>query len=75
MIPLENYAFQKSDSSRFDDQVKSMDLNQLQHSQDSIGALSLAGKEEDLTAMRRSRTLRYNSQLIQPPRNCRKHLS
>lgn len=63
VIPLENYAFQKSDSSRFDDQVKSMDLNQLQHSQDSIGALSLAGKEEDLTAMRRSRTLRYNSQL------------
>ena len=63
VIPLENYAFQKSDSSRFDDQVKSMDLSQLQHSQDSIGALSLAGKEEDLTAMRRSRTLRYNSQL------------
>ena len=63
VIPLENYAFQKSDSSRFDDQVKSMDLNQLQHSQDSIGALSLAGKEEDRTAMRRSRTLRYNSQL------------
>ena len=63
VIPLENYAFQKSDSSRFDDQVKSMDLNQLQHSQDSIGALSLAGKEEDLTAMSRSRTLRSNSQL------------
>ena len=39
IIPLENYAFQKSDSSRFDDQVKSMNLKQLYHGQDSIGAL------------------------------------
>ena len=37
VIPLKNYAFQKSDSSRFDDQVKSMNLKQLQHGQDSIG--------------------------------------
>ena len=63
VIPLENYAFQKSDSSRFDDQVKSMNLKQLQHGQDSIGALSKAGKEEDLNSMKRSRTLRYNAQL------------
>jgi len=63
VIPLENYAFQKSDSSRFDDQVKSMNLKQLQHGQDSIGTLSREGKEEDLTAMRKSRILRYNAQL------------
>ena len=63
VIPLENYAFQKSDSSRFDDQVKSMNLKQLQHGQDSIGTLSKEGKEEDLAAMRRSRILRYNAQL------------
>ena len=30
IIPLKNYAFQKSDSSRFNDQVKSMNLKQLQ---------------------------------------------
>ena len=63
VIPLENYAFQKSDSSRFDDQVKSMNLKQLQHGQDSIGTLSRQGKEDDLKAMRASRVLRYNAQL------------
>ena len=63
VIPLENYAFQKSDSSRFDDQVKSMNLKQLQHGQDSIGNLSRQGKEDDLKAMRASRVLRYNAQL------------
>ena len=62
-IPLENYAFQKSDSSRFDDQVKSMNLKQLYHDQDSIGKLSLTAKNENYDAIRRSRTLIYNSQL------------
>ena len=63
IIPLENYAFQKSDSSRFNDQVKSMNLAQLQHSQDSIGALNDAGKRENIAAINKSRTLRYNGQL------------
>ena len=63
IIPLENYAFQKSDSSRFDDQVKSMNLKQLQHGQDSIGSLDSASKQDNLKLMRNSRTLRYNSQL------------
>ena len=63
VIPLENYAFQKSDSSRFNDQVKSMNLKQLNHSQDSIGGLNAAGKAENITSLSRSRTLRYNNQL------------
>ena len=63
IIPLENYAFQKSDSSRFNDQVKSMNLAQLQHSQDSIGALNDAGKRENIESINKSRTLRYNGQL------------
>ena len=63
VIPLENYAFQKSDSSRFNDQVKSMNLKQLNHSQDSIGGLNAAGKAENITSLNRSRTLRYNNQL------------
>ena len=63
IIPLENYAFQKSDSSRFNDQVKSMNLKQLEESQDSIGTLNTEGKTENLKAFYRSRTLRYNSQL------------
>ena len=63
IIPLENYAFQKSDSSRFNDQVKSMNLKQLQHGQDSIGALNHAGKMANVKSVQNTRTLRYNSQL------------
>ena len=63
IIPLENYAFQKSDSSRFNDQVKSMNLKQLNQSQDSIGRLNENGKLENLKSFNRSRILRYNSQL------------
>ena len=61
IIPLENYAFQKSDSSRFSDQVKSMNLKQLNHSQDSIGKLNSEGKAENIASLQRSRILRYNS--------------
>lgn len=63
IIPLENYAFQKSDSSRFDDQVKSMNLKQLYHGQDSIGALNDTAKTENLKTLRRSRNLNHNDQL------------
>ena len=44
IIPIENYSFRKSDSSRFDDQVKSMKLKQLRYSQDSLGRLNKAKK-------------------------------
>ena len=63
IIPLENYSFQKSDSSRFNDQVKSMNLAQLEYSQDSIGRLSQEGKTRNLNQIRNDRTLRYNGQL------------
>ena len=63
IIPLENYGFQKSDSARFDDQVKSMNLKQLHHGQDSIGSLDSSSKQANLRSLRSSRTLRYNSQL------------
>ena len=63
IITLENYAFQKSDSSRFNDQVKSMNLGQLLESQDSIGRKNEAGKQKNIESLSRSRTLRYNSQL------------
>ncbi len=63
VIPLENYAFQKSDSSRFNDQVKSMNLKQLHYSQDSIGSLDSSSKQANLKAMRNSRVFKYNGQL------------
>ena len=63
IIPLKNYAFQKSDSTRFSDQVKSMNLEQLHHGQDSIGALNTAEKKQNIQTLNRSRTLKYNAQL------------
>ena len=63
LIPLENYSFQKSDSSRFDDQVKSMKLSQLHESKDSIGEVRRQDKASQIETMIKSRALRYNSQL------------
>ena len=63
IIPLENYAFQKSDSSRFSDQVKSMNLEQLHESEDSIGRLNAESKAKNIQSMTKSRSLKYNSQL------------
>ena len=63
IIPVENYSFQKSDSSRFDDQVKSMKLNQLRYSQDSLGRLNTEARHEQTRAVLTSKTLRYNFQL------------
>ena len=64
IIPLKNYAFQKSDSTRFSDQVKSMNLEQLHHGQDSIGALNTAEKQQNIQTLNRSRTLKYNAHTI-----------
>ena len=63
IIPVENYSFQKSDSSRFDDQVKSMNLEQLRYSQDSLGKLNGTNRAEQVRAVLTSKTLRYNFQL------------
>ena len=62
-IPLENYAFEKSDSARFDDEVKSMNLKQLYHGQDSIGNLNASAMADNVKAMMKLRNLRYNNQL------------
>lgn len=63
VIPLENYAFKKSDEARFGDQVKSMNLRQLNHGEDSIGALNLETRKDHLERLRTSTTLMYNRQL------------
>ena len=62
-IPLENYAFEKSDSARFDDEVKSMNLKQLYHGQDSIGNLNASAMADNVKAMMGTRNLRFNKQL------------
>ena len=63
IIPIENYSFQKSDSSRFNDQVKSMNLAQLQSSQDSIGRINLRVRKDQTNTLMTSHLLRYHSQL------------
>ncbi len=63
IIPLENYDFRKSDSTKYDTEVKAMNLKQLYHGQDSIGTLDSASKQANLKVLRTSRNLRYNSQL------------
>ena len=40
VVPLENYEFEKSDSSRYGNEVMAMNLGQLRHDRDSIGALN-----------------------------------
>lgn len=40
LIPLHNYTFEKSDSSRFGDQVKAMELERLIHDRDSLQNLA-----------------------------------
>ena len=63
VIPVENYSFQKSDSSRFNDQVKSMNLDQLLYTQDSLGRMNSDARQQQKTSVLKSSALRYNSQL------------
>ena len=62
-IPLQNYAFEKSDSARFDDEVKSMNLKQLHHGQDSIGNLNAAAMASNIKGLMNTRSLRFHNQL------------
>ena len=64
IIPLENYAFHKSDSARYSDQVKSMSLKELNHGKDSIGGINEASRAENVRAVNGYRSgLRYYNQL------------
>ena len=63
IIPVESYAFNKSDSNRFDDQVKSMNLAQLKLHQDSLGKRNKEIRETHIKSILGSRALKYNSQL------------
>ena len=46
IIPLKNYSFQKSDSTRFGDQVKTMRVRQLKSQKDSLEAKARSAREE-----------------------------
>ena len=63
LIPLKNYAFQKSDSTRFGDEVKSMKISQLHESKDSLSLIAADDFRRNLESFRDSRSLRYGEQL------------
>ncbi len=63
VISLKNYAFEKSDSSRFGDQAKSMKLSQLHAQQDSLNRKVEATHDKHYAQLYASRDLVFRSQL------------
>ena len=63
VIPLENYAFQHSDSARYGEQVRSMGLKSLRHGHDSLTTLVDAGTERHLKEFRNQSAFSYKKQI------------
>ena len=63
VIPLENYAYQQSDSARFGEQVKSMRLRDLRHGRDSLSQLNDEGVRKRVYQFLHSSGLDYRRQL------------
>ena len=63
VIPLENYAFHHSDSARYGEQVKSMNLKALHHGQDSLNNLVHEGIMKHVQEFTRQNYIGYREQL------------
>lgn len=63
VIPLENYAFEKSDSSRFGDAIKSQKISQLRHERDSLRGLTREAGDRHYKQLSRSSSFVMHSQL------------
>ena len=63
IIPLKNYAFEKSEDVRFSDQVRSMNMNQLTHGRDSLKLLADDAIVRHVRDLRRGASLTYREQL------------
>ena len=63
IIPLENYAFHHSDSARYGEQVRSMNLKSLHHGHDSLTLLVSQGTERHLREFNAVSGLSYRKQL------------
>ena len=63
VIPLENYAFHHSDSARYGEQVRSMNLKSLQHGHDSLTNLVYQGTLRHVKEFRDQAHLGYKDQL------------
>ena len=63
VIPLENSAYKQSDSARYGEQVKSMNLKQLKHSHDSLVNLVDQGTIKHVKDFQRDNGLSFKKQL------------
>ncbi len=63
IIPLENYAFKKSEQAKFGDQVRAMNLKQLNHGKDSLSHLNDSARVANTSGFLSRRILRYANQL------------
>ncbi|MBO4585203.1 MAG: LptF/LptG family permease, partial [Bacteroidales bacterium] len=63
VIPLENYAFHHSDSARYGEQVRSMNLKSLHHGQDSLNNLVNEGAQKHLKEFNAKNSITYRTQL------------
>ena len=63
IIPLKNYSFEKSDSSRFGDQAKSMKIAQLAPERDSLRRETAKAHEKHYHALRRANYFTMGKQL------------
>lgn len=63
IIPLNNYSFEKSDSSRFGDQAKSMKNDELKHKSDSLHHVLDSLNELHYTGLRQMRIFLMSKQL------------
>ena len=63
IIPLKNYSYEKSDSTRFGDQERAMKLAQLAYQHDSLGRLTADAHDRHYEAMRQSFPVLLRNQL------------
>ena len=63
VIPLENYAFKQSDSARYGEQVRSMNLTNLRFGHDSLTSLVNQGTQRHVDEFRRQLQVGYKDQL------------
>ena len=69
LIPLKNYSFEKSDSARFDDQIKTKQVGELRHLSDSLRHYLDSLHDQHYNVIRLSSTLQMGKQLDTALRN------
>ena len=69
LIPLKNYSFEKSDSARFDDVIRTKQMAELRHLSDSLGHYLDSIHDQRYTLVKRNALLQVGQQLDTALRN------